>query len=62
MSVRFFGMAATIASASLSDAAKGFSTMMCGPYGAIFFTHSPCLDAAGQTMTTSGFVFSMHAR
>jgi hypothetical protein len=31
MSVRFLGMALTIASASLSEAANGFSTMMCGP-------------------------------
>ena len=37
-------------------------TLASGAYGATFFTHSPCFDAAGQRMTTSGLVFSKHSR
>ena len=55
------GIAATMASASASDAATGFSMMTCSAYGATLRVHSPCRAVAGQSSATYGFVFSMHS-
>ena len=49
-------IAAIIRRASAAEAAKGFSTTMCGPKGAICSTYCACAAGAAQRTTRSGFV------